>query len=133
MVPERQKIGRPSVTLIEVSLAGALLGIGGIRLTSVLILSFLALLYLAYPIYRRPRVLLVGCVAYIFSFVVPIDVSLDGFTGRHYGSTHSGPRLVRSAPTGLTMHSSLRQKYGEYATHMASGGPFGIRWVFVWD
>jgi hypothetical protein len=133
MRSDHQKVRRPTVTVIEVLVGIVWLFIMGIRVTSIVMLGVLAALYVAYPLYRRPSLLIVGLVAYFGSLLLPVDVVLGDFMGRHYGSTHSGPRFIHCAGPCLTAHSYLRRTYGEYATHMSAGGPFGPRWVFVWD
>ena len=133
MTGEQQKVKRPKITLLEIAVASAFSGFMGFRVTSVLILALFLAFYIAYPISPRPRLLIACCVAFFVSFWLPIDIALGSFTGHLYGSTHSGPRFVHSASTCMPMHHVLRQKYGEYATHISADGSFGPRWIFVWD
>ena len=133
MTAEHQKVKRPKITLLEMAVTIGFSAFLGFRVTSILILAVFLALYVAYPTYPRPRMLITSCVAYFASFVLPIDIALGEFTGHLYGSTHSGPRFVHSAPICMPMLHNLREKYGEFVTHISASEPFGPRWIFVWD
>ena len=133
MTTQGETAKRPNITIIEWMVAGVILVLMGIRLTSVVLLVILIVLYAAYPLYRSRKWLIAGFVAYTASLILPIDIAYGGLTGEHYGSLHSGPRFVHCVGTCLPRETALRRKYGEFATHISAGPPLGPRWVFVWD
>lgn len=133
MSSEHQHPTRPKATIIEVFVGVVLLFILGPRFTSLVLLGVIAILYAAYPLYKRRSWLVAACVAYFASLLLPFDVELAGFPWHHRQSAHSGPRFVRAAGTCMPRHSYLICKYGEYVEHPASGALLGPRWIFVWD
>ncbi len=66
---------------------------------------------------------------FFVSMFSPIDIAVMGiYKG---GAVHpSGLRLVRCTRAGMTAHSEMRAKYGEYY-HNCLGGLFPTHWVLV--
>jgi hypothetical protein len=131
MTDANQQRTRPRVTVVEVFLL-VVFWLFSFRLLAVGVLLVAVALYVLYPLHRRRSWLLAACAAYFVALLLPVDLALASYPGRHYQSTHSGPRLVSCVSACSTGHTYCRQTYGEYVTHhLGSAYPPG--WVFVWD
>jgi hypothetical protein len=94
MDPQPQNVSRPRFTLIEAFLPLVLLFMF-FRVTAVLALIVLGLLYAFFPRHRSRRALTVSLVIFVSALLIPVDIYIPGFHGPLMHSKHSGLRFVR--------------------------------------
>ena len=126
-----QKVGRPRITVLEMFLFVACLFIAP-RLGGALILLILILLYIFFPLYQSRRVLIIACIMFFVSVLLPIDIDVDHFHGPIYGSHHSGVRFVRMVKGKPKMNRCLA-KYGEFIAGGCVVQGYEPIWLLIWD
>lgn len=102
------------------------------RLTSAILFIVLVLLYAFFPRHRSRRAVIVTYVLFIVAMLLPIDVGVAGYPGRHHGTRKSGPRLVRYI-IGMVSTRACVDRYGEFIAGGCVGQPYDPKWIMMWD
>lgn len=123
-----QKGGRLRFNLLEGFLVLVVLFMF-FRLTAVLALAVLTLLYLFLPPHRSRRALFVAFALFVTTLLIPVDIYVPGFHGPLINSKHSGLRLVRVL-YGL---GARPRDNGEAIWGGCIVGLHDTRWRLVWD
>jgi hypothetical protein len=129
---EVQKVSRPRFTVIEVVVGLLIVYLVALRLTVLVLVAVLALSYFLYPWHRSRQALAITSILLLFAVLVPIDVYVGSFHGQLYGSSHSGPRMVRVV-WGMPMIQRCLDKYGEFIAGGCVVRVHDTRWMLVCD
>lgn len=119
---------RPRFTPLEVFLVLVLFFMF-IRITAILALIALALLYAFFPLHRSRRALIVAFCVFVAALLIPVDIHIPWFHGPITNSKHSGLRFVRVL-YGLGAH------FTDGRESISGGCVVGVhdtRWKLVWD